>query len=250
MTDKTVDKRTDPKNPPADFKRLRTELTPEQFNIIDATLMARKGRGKVLDLVRRIQQDWKLITDIDEGSLMRQLIRYREKYIAPAVALGATGLSAEVVGLVRTMRQDAQQVSKDFDTLQLMRDLAMMQYNRALVGAAGDLQEGENTPEVTSDIMRGADLLRQILELEIRLGVVSAQPAANNVTINNLGAVTVSAMDTETQTHNAVSQATQILKNMGLLKSNETNDTGVTLDAIPEPLELEHGVDEESKPDD
>lgn len=219
-----------------DFVEFREAFTVEQMETVKE-MLARKGLNnrysKICDL---IQIEWGLLKDKRRDALTRQLQRYRDRYIQPAILLEAKTVSAETSQMVAKIADELEHLKGGIDSMQILRDAILMQYNRAALATTADLNDRSLDPDNRKEVEALHSMAKDMVDLEVKLGLrLSEVPDQSSITINNIGTIEVTPETVEQQTADAVAEASRILTRKGLLRGKVTSAPSVIdVDPVPD----------------
>lgn len=207
------------KDPEGGFVALRG-LPPDNFAALQAEL--RTGKG-VTPIARMIQQEWGLLKDMKENSLVKMLLRFREKVMVTPLAIALEGDTDKIIAL-------AKRVEKRMDVLGKMESLVAIQMERI-----NELREKEKSLKMPfqwagKEIDTASNMLKDLLKMQMDTGIVEYKGPL----LNKAGqAVSVTTPDGTTVTvgenplHKALSDTLTVLTEDGFLdvEAREVTDT-------------------------
>lgn len=193
------------------FVQLRS-MPPENLAAIQSDL--RSGRG-LTAIARTIQGDWGLLTDMKENSLVKMLLRYRDKALVQPLAVALGGDSGKVNSLAR-------KVESAMNALSGMEALVNIQMARIQ-----ELREKEKTLKmpfqwVSKEIETAATMLKDLQKMQIDTGIVEYRGPllgknGQAMSVVTPDGTTVTVGGSNDQLNSALSEAHSILSSLGVI---------------------------------
>ena len=141
------------------------ELGPEKLAAIDRMLIRRQSCAEV---ARMIQEDWQLYREVNQGSLERQIRRYREETLKSQISL----ITPSADALIEKQRTSLAKIAIQIDPIQEMQALVLLQKARLEKAISRENTMPFILDAVNREVVTLMDMYTKLGKLMIDVGVL------------------------------------------------------------------------------